>query len=327
MQQTSGKVEDLSPGPSPQKERGESGMREAIMKTLAFFSLYDLPITRDRLYELLGIKADQLEFEYHVNFLLNNNKMVQKGSLVALKAWSEEQYLKNQQEITKRKEKVERYFKFLSLIPFVKQISLINSLAIGNADSESDIDFFVITKPRRLYFVRSIIIVLFRMLGVYKTRQKVADQFCFGFYVTTNHLKLEHLLIKPSDPYFVFWLACTQPLLGRKTYLEFMQANNWIYDYLPNFEPNKRLASIHQSNWFIRALKLFLEIILWLPAEILEPVAKFIHIRHTFKLPENLSKTSTTVANKDILKLHAEDARREVAARYEVVLTKALSSL
>jgi hypothetical protein len=37
-----------------------------------------------------------------------------------------------------------------------------------------------------------------------------------------------------------------------------------------------------------------------------------IHIRHTFRLPENHWKTSSTIANKDMLKLHALDPRKDL---------------
>ncbi len=304
-------------------------LSQSIIKTLAFFSLYDLPIHRERLYELLDIRVDRLDFEREVNILINRGSVFDKGGLVALAYLPDRQaggpvskYERNQNEIAKKKEKVNQYFGWLSLLPFVRQISIINSLAIGNADSESDIDFFVVTSPRRLYFVRSVIIVLFRALGVYKTRHHIADRFCFGFFVSANNLNLKHLLLKPADPYLVFWLASMQPLISQNSYLRLIQANNWIYEHLPNFDPQSRIGSVRKRSLPILLTKLVLEMLLWLPAEIMEPIARAVHIRHTFKLPENLSKTSTTVANKDMLKLHAADVRREIAAQYEAALQR-----
>jgi hypothetical protein len=45
-----------------------------------------------------------------------------------------------------------------------------------------------------------------------------------------------------------------------------------------------------------------------------------IHITHTFKLAENRSVTSTTIANAHMLKLHGYDVRTEVAAAHERLL-------
>jgi hypothetical protein len=63
-------------------------------------------------------------------------------------------------------------------------------------------------------------------------------------------------------------------------------------------------------------LKRFLEVVCYLPAALLEPVLRRVHIRHTFKLPENHWKTSSTVANKSMLKLHALDPRKDLRKQF-----------
>lgn len=80
-------------------------------------------------------------------------------------------------------------------------------------------------------------------------------------------------------------------------------------NYFPNYNPDFRTQRLRASNSFLILTKKIIEVILWIPAEILEPVLRSIHIKHTFSLPENHWKTSSTVANNDMLKLHAIDAR------------------
>ena len=72
----------------------------------------------------------------------------------------------------------------------------------------------------------------------------------------------------------------------------------------------------------IRFLKVVLELLLWLPSLLAEPILRRIHINHTFKLAENNSTASTTIANAQMLKLHGYDVRAEVAQAYEVVLQR-----
>lgn len=314
MPQTSRKVDERT---------GESSLSGAIIATLAFFSLYKLPISSKRLYELLlNYKAGLEEVETALEILVLDNKILRSNNLYFLQNWSPETYHGNQLEITKKWAKIDRYFNWLAMLPFVKQISLINSLAMGTADSDSDIDFFVITKSNRLYFIRSMIIVLFRLLGVYKTRQKIKDRFCFGFFISEDSLNLEHLLIKPLDPYLLFWLANMRPIIGGQQFWHLMQANAWLNDYFPNFKPMNRLATIKQSGFLVKVFKFLLEVMFWLPSLLVEPILRRIHINHTFKLAENNTVTSTTIANAKMLKLHGYDVRAEVARAYERVLAR-----
>jgi hypothetical protein len=288
----------------------EQRLSEAIISTLSFFALYELPLSAKRIYELLfRFKASEQEVSSELSALVASQKIIQSSGLFSTSPWNPASVTTNQLELTKKWEIIDRYFGVLASLPFVRNISVINSLALGTADSDSDIDFFVITKPNRLYFVRSLIIVLFRLLGVYKTREKMKDRFCFGFFVTTKSLEFESIMLKPSDPYFVFWLANMRPVVGGEAYWELMQKNPWLKEYFPNLDWTNRLSTTKQPNILIRAFKL-----------IFEPIFRRIHIGHTFKLAENRSITSTTIANANMLKLHGYDVRAEVAKRFEEAL-------
>lgn len=305
----------------PEISPSRDAVKKAIVKTMAFFSLYDLPLHLQGIHQLLYKQQATIgEVEAAIKELESNGKLVRKGELYALKTWDEYRLEANRVEIQKRWKKVDRYFWLFSIIPFIDHLSIINSLAFGNAHQESDIDFFVVTKPGRLYFVRSIIIVLFRSLGVYKTRTKVNEQFCFGFYVASNHQNLVSVLLEGEDPHFAFWFASFAPLINKSGYQRLINYNHWIYEYFPNFNWEMRLTYIKEKNITLRLVKGLLEIISIIPCMILEPILRYIHIRHTFKLPENHWATSSTVANKHMLKLHALDPRKELREKFYGVL-------
>jgi hypothetical protein len=295
-------------------------LKEEVLSTLAFFALYELPLSPQRVHELVGYHATLEEVQHMLVSLAADEKIIQVGNLYSLKPWKAQDYRDKQIEISKKWRKIDRYHSWLAIIPYVNLVAVINSLAMGTADGDSDIDFFVITKNNRLYFVRSMIIVLFRILGLYKTKHKIKDKFCFGFFVTKNSLNLEHLLIKPADPYFIYWMANMRPITDGKQYWELMQQNAWLTHKLPNFEPINRQATVKKPNFLIRTLKLILEILLWLPSFVAEPVLRRIHINHTFKLAENRAVTSTTIANERMLKLHAYDVRAQIASAHKEIL-------
>ena len=296
-------------------------LQQAVVSTLAFFALYELPLSSRRVHELLLEQIATLpQVEQALAGLVLDQKVIQAGNLYSVKAWRSSAYQANQAVLAEKWAKIDQYFHWLAVLPFVRSVAVINSLALGTADGDSDIDFFVIAKHRRLYFVRSLIIVLFRLLGVYKTRQKIKDKFCFGFFVTPRHLNFEPLLISPADPYFMFWLASMRPVTGARYYWQLMQQNQWLTGYFPNFKPMARLSSVRRSELLVSVIKFLLETILWLPAALAEPILRRIHIRHTFKLAENNTVTSSTIANASMLKLHGYDVRAEVAQAYERLL-------
>ena len=303
------------------KQQQETQLASAIISTLAFFSLYELPLTSRRICELLmNYTADVEQVETALEILVLDGKVIRSGNLYSVKSWNPGLYHDRQIEISKKWAKIDQYFNWLAVLPFVRLVAVINSLGLGTADSDSDIDFFVITKNNRLFFVRSMIIVLFRLLGVYKTKQQIKDRFCFGFFVTEDNLNLEPLLLKPHDPYLEFWLANMRPIVGGISYWQLMQQNKWLADSFPNFNATVRLSSAKQPSLLIKSIKFLLEILFWLPSILGEPILRKIHINHTFKLAENNTVTSTTIANAKMLKLHGYDVRAEVAQAYERVL-------
>ncbi|MGE5298381.1 MAG: hypothetical protein ACM3KM_04420 [Acidobacteriaceae bacterium] len=304
----------------PTSAKTKTALSEAIVSTLSFFHIYSLPLSKERIWELLYRReANFSDVENELNNLVLEKQIIFEHGLYGLQSWNHEVFLSNQKEIERRWTRVKRYFWLLSAIPFVEHMSVINSMAMGNAGSESDIDFFVITKPGRLYFVRSVIIAAFKFLGVYKTREKENEQFCFGFYMASDRLGLEFMLLPEEDPYMYFWLATILPITGEEAYERFISANAWVKDNIPNFETSQRtkwMDSLKPS----RITKRILEALCFLPAILLEPALRKIHIRHTFKLPENHWPTSSTIANKDMLKLHALDPRKDLKKRFHEVL-------
>jgi predicted nucleotidyltransferase len=293
--------------------------QKAILSTLSFFHIYKLPLSAEKIWQLLYKKqASFQEVKREIDVLTAKKIIARNDSMYSLVHFDSWQYHTNQMEIKARWKKIKRYHWILSSLPFVEEISVINSVAMGNADAESDIDFFVITKPKRLYFVRTVIIVLFKLLGVYKTRTKINKRFCFGFYMTSDNLSIRNLLLHGDDPYMAFWIGTMIPITGARVYERFIKENRWVYSYLPNFNPQDRyhaLKSLRQTN----PLKMLLTIVCYLPALVLEPFLRQVHVRHTFKLPENHWKTSSTIANRQMLKLHALDPRLDLRTKFEEI--------
>jgi hypothetical protein len=298
------------------KQFTQTNVTQGVLATLAFFNLYKLPVSSHKVWELLYRTAATLpEVEAELDRLVKLDVIITKDKLFALENWDEKLYATNQQEIEKRWNRIKRFYWALSSVPYVESICVINSVAMGNADTESDIDFFIITKPNRLYFVRTWIILMFKLFGVYKTRDKINKQFCFGFFITSDALSIKHLLLPQEDPYLVYWLATIIPITGEQMYERFIKENRWLYSWFPNFKTLHRAGMVREFQPKKRLKRIF-EALFNVCAALTEPLLRRIHIRHTFKLPENHWRTSSTIANKTMLKLHALDPRKDLRQRF-----------
>src|SRR6185369_5435979 len=113
-----------------QTEEKQKTLTHAILSTLAFFSLYQLPITSRRLHELLyEYQAGFEEVETILETLALDNKIIKTGNLYSLETWKAMDFRDKQVEITKKWQKIDQYFNWLAVLPFVRQMSVINSLA------------------------------------------------------------------------------------------------------------------------------------------------------------------------------------------------------
>lgn len=113
--------------------------------------------------------------------------------------------------------------------PFVQGIFVSGQLCRYLADRDSDIDFFVVVAPQRLWIVRTIFVAIRRIL-LFNSRK----YFCTNYYVTADNLE-----IRERSLYVANEVASLKPIHNRSLYEQFLQANGWIREYYPNFDPDK----------------------------------------------------------------------------------------
>ncbi len=127
--------------------------------------------------------------------------------------------------------------------PFIRLIALGNSVAMGTATELSDLDFFVVTAPGRLWTARFLLLLKAKWLGLTKRPGATSDQADFGFWVDETALDLAPIALRaasPSphsrsvvsridDPYLSRWLATLIPLVDRGgVYQRLLAANSVV---------------------------------------------------------------------------------------------------
>jgi len=298
--------------------------RQAILKTIAYFDIFDFPLTQLEINKwLYGQKVDLSDVINELEQLVSENQLETHNGFYFLSGRSEivktrmDRY--NTAEI--KYKKAVRLSKFLSLIPHNKMIAVCNTLGYSNSRESSDIDLFIITAKNRIWLARLLSVFFLKILGLRPKGKKVKNKFCLSFFVAEDQLNIKELSMGEQDVYFQFWLTQLVPIYNTQNlYEKFLEANGWVKAYLPNsigIDPAQR-RKVKEKIKTVRRV--------WAKTtfNIDEKAAKLIQLTI---LPKKLkalaNKDTRVVINDQILKFHDND-RREV---YRDLWQRKVSSL
>lgn len=287
-------------------------VEKAILKTLAFFDIFKRPLTLEELWRnLYKLKTGKLQVLLGLRSLQKKKIISEKNSYFYLKGSKKTLIFFESNKLirTKNWQKVNWVIKILKFVPFVKNISIINSLAFGASHKNSDIDILLITQKNRLWTARALTILILELLGQNKNKWYQANKFCFGFAFDEEKLNLGDIRFK-NDIYFTFWLATLWPILDRKIYKKFILKNSWIFENLPNWFP-KDIKNQQEKRSVME------KILTGRFGERLEKILSYLQIKRIWSDRENHRLGASVVANDQMIKLHAYDKREFYKIRWQ----------
>ncbi|MDD2807387.1 MAG: hypothetical protein PHW95_02625 [Patescibacteria group bacterium] len=299
--------------------------QQAILKTLAYFDIFDYPLTWLEIYRWLWQPSElylSSDLLADLQLLISENIIEQKFGLYFLPQrvgiisvrYDRYQFAEKKFAIAK---KVARWF---STVPFIEMIAVCNNVSYNNGSAKSDIDFFVVVKNGRLYFTRAIVTVLANALGLRRHGAKISNRVCLSFYIIDTELDLSDIAIADPDPYLIYWSATLFPIFNNDVYHKFLASNAWLKKYLPHFngvEANgRRFASRYKMAASSQALGR------WIfggrLGDAAEKIARLIQLT---KMSYNKKSVATqpntkVVISERMLKFHENDRRLEYANRW-----------
>lgn len=299
-------------------------LEKAIIQTLAFFDIMGRPLTLEEIWRFLyQCKTGKLQV------LMGLRDLAKKGMVIKREGYC---YLKNRRRIIseyqKRKEisnerwkKINWIAKILQRAPFVKNISVINSLSFGTSREGSDIDILLVAKKGRLWTARAMVILLLEVLGQNKNKWYKAGKFCLGFAFDEGRLDLSQIKYQ-KDIYFSYWLANLTPVFDSGIYLNLIQENTWFLEELPNWQGKKCKMQISTAEGKACKIKIIEKIFTGKFGDKLEKWLAGIQIHRILKDPENKRKGASVVADDSMLKLHAYDKRKEYQREWQDLTKK-----
>lgn len=300
---------------------------QSIIETLAYFDLFDFPLTQQELgrylwqppavvsFSSLLEALEQLEREAKVQrqwgfwFLPGRGHIIERRRRATVAV---EQKLK----------RARRAARALSGVPFLRAIFVSSSVAAETPRPESDLDFFVIAAPGRIWIVRFWCNLILRLLRSRVYGNKRTNRVCLCFFVDTEHLDLSPWRLAPDDIHFAYWLHQMVPLYDSGNWQEkFRAANAWTKLLLPQIKSPVSGAFLPRlaRRGLARAWAAIWEA-MWKGAygDIVEGQMKAIqwHLLKPILKQKSQANTHEVVIVPGVVKLHQRDTRAEVRERW-----------
>lgn len=300
-------------------------LQKAIIQTLAFFDIFDYPLTSWEAWKYLyGKRAEYTETFFQLQELLREEKICEEQGMY---------FFPGRENISDMRRKrynfAETKYKralfaarLISFVPFVRNICVCNSLSYSNASPESDIDFFIVTEKKRIWTVRFFSIALMKLFRLRISQEVKQDKICLSFFLASDSFHLKQIALPENDTYLLYWISLLSPLYDEAdTLRNFWNTNSSLLLGLPNAFPKSlspRRTLRRASVRFI--LKQGIEKLLrGNLGNALENFLRGIQRKIMPKPLLELAKTSPShvVISDSILKFHSNDRRRLFQEQWE----------
>lgn len=305
---------------------------QSIVRTLAFFDLFEHPLTNFELHKWL-YTAKPVDFSVILAEACHLKPQIQEQSFPK----RQERVMANDQKFRL----AQKAARLISWAPFVRLVAVCNTLSFGAAEEGSDIDFFIIAKKGRIWTVRFFVTVILSFFCLRRHGRKITNRVCLSFFITDDNLDLQSIALpslRHSDPdvasgeeslpdiYLIYWITQLIPLINRDETLEkFWQANHWVKNYLANFSFESQLPDYHQIKipaWVEGWRQIHEKLTAGSIGDWREGALRWLQLKKIAKKKEAKARTpiihsNGVVINDQMLKFHEEDRREEYREKWE----------
>jgi hypothetical protein len=205
-----------------------AGIKDSVIKTLAWFELFQYPLTVGEIRIFLDRKTNEINLHESITQLLKEQRIFVCDGLFSLvdNPLLAIRRRKGNQRAEKLIKKAERIGRFLFMFPFVRAVGVSGSLSKNFAEERADIDFFIITKSNRLWTARTFM-HLYKKLTFITGRQ---HYYCMNYYVDE-----EAMFFEEQNIFTAIEIKTLLPVSGRETMEDFFEKNSWTDEWFPAF--------------------------------------------------------------------------------------------
>ncbi|MFA6474962.1 MAG: hypothetical protein WCV88_02045 [Patescibacteria group bacterium] len=293
-------------------------LQQSILATLVYFDSFDFPLTYPEIYRYLW-RSPQTSLSETMTVAKQLPQLIEHGGFVMFQGRENLSVIRQQryQESERKWNKRRRLLGWLTMLPGVRAMALVNTLAYHNVQCNSDVDILIVTAPDHIWSTRFYTTLLAKLLNVRPKPNHTKDAICLSFYVTPTGLtKLDQLRNNDGDLLEAYWLAQLLPIYDPQHLFKNLQYD-WIKQVLPNtpayqMYPNRTVGSSHLPDR------------LWLWERLLKKLQLWFMPKQLKQLSGPI-ESSVVVLSDDILKFHTYDPRPELQKRWEQTMKELIS--
>jgi predicted nucleotidyltransferase len=225
-------------------------IEKQILATIVYYDIFDYPLTSLEVFSyLIEVGAgDSRKSENSMGDILEcleNNAMLKNRIDVKFGFF----FLRGRSEIVAKRmerkkiadqkwKRAKRIFRIIQAIPFLRNIFVSGSLALGNSREDSDIDIMIVAEKGRIWTVRVLVTILTAVLGVRRHKKDTENKICLNHYITDQSLRIPFQSIYNAQSYI--HLKNVFDSEGDKEIFEkFQIENNWIRNYAVNYQSSE----------------------------------------------------------------------------------------
>lgn len=221
-------------------------LSKSILHTLLYYDIFSYPLTPEEVYINLNTNhVSSEEVKKELEKLRSDGLLISRENFFMLKNDEEliSKRLKGNRLAEKKLHTAFRMSGIISKFPFVRSILLSGSISKGYMENDSDIDFFIITHPDRVWLSK-FLLMLFKKVFLLNSKKN----FCINYFIDTEKLEIDEKNIFTATE-----LTTLIPTFGSRFYHELYNKNIWIKGFYPNFPkrtsavPNKKDGIIKSS--------------------------------------------------------------------------------
>lgn len=218
---TAGPAQTLFTEPSP--------LQRDVLRTILYFDVFHFPLSAGEIYQYLPSNSTspaevrQACVSPPLSALLR-----EEAGLYYLAAFTGRDPVQNRKVNEQRAKRFMKIARVMAWIirqfPFVRGIGISGELSKGVVSREGDIDFVVVTSPKRVWITRTLLI-LFKKVFLFNRKR----------YFCVNHFIAEDYYAVPrKNRYIALEIATLVPLFNASFFRQFVDVNAWIGTYFPN---------------------------------------------------------------------------------------------
>lgn len=207
----------------------DSALRQSVIRCLLYFDIFNYPLKVDEVLNFLDRRSSLAEIQETLDSLARGGFVYQFNEFYSIQDNRDcvVRRIRGNEMAEKMMPLAKQKANFIGQFPFVRSVMVSGSLSKGYMDADSDIDFFVVTEPGRLWISRMLLVMYKRIFlrNSYK-------HFCVNYFISEKKLEIEEKNIFTATE-----LATVVPQYNQNVYASLLKSNGWLTRFFPNLTP------------------------------------------------------------------------------------------